>query len=71
VAGSVEGAVGMVPPQVAWSVGVIFATSHGPKVIVGFCLYGVVVLLAILAAYAFVKLYVDSYEENKLLSLVR
>lgn len=33
-------------------------------------MYGGVVLLAVLAAVAFVKLYVDSYEENSLLSVI-
>jgi hypothetical protein len=38
--------------------------------VVGFCLYGPVVLLALLFSYGFVKYWTDSYEESRLLSFV-
>jgi hypothetical protein len=41
-----------------------------PQVIAGFCMYGVVVLLAFFVALTFVKFFQDSYEESRLVTVV-
>ena len=40
------------------------------SVIVGFCLFGPIVVLAILLSIAFVRFWTDSYEESRLLNVV-